>query len=171
VNQAPADVRAEHNTVIQGGSIVYVCGGAPGGELTAPNFVLANNLARYGAYGIMGDNHGPGNNTIAAYFPGSTITANGMACGAGSSACSAGSYPAGNVFQAEADWQGQFVNFAAGDYRITPGSRFVNAATDGKSIGADVDAINAARGITITPPPPPPTVPTKPKGVRIVIVK
>jgi hypothetical protein len=122
VNHGPADVRVEHNTVVQAGNMVWACGGALGSEEGSANFVFANNLARYGAYGVMGDNHGPGNNTIAAYFPASVITANGVACGAGSSGCQASSYPAGNIFLPESDWQAQFVNFAAGDYRLTAGS-------------------------------------------------
>ncbi len=167
VNGGPADVRVEHNTVVQGGgNMVQACGGSPGAETTAPGFVFANNLARYGAYGVMGDNHAPGNNTIAAYFPASVITANGIACGVGSSGCRASSYPAGNVFLAEAEWQAQFVNFAAGDYRLAAGSRFVNAGTDGRSLGADVAAIDTARGASAAPPVLP--SPVRPKGVRVV---
>ena len=163
VNGGPADVRVEHNTVVQGGgNMVQACGGSPGAETTAPGFVFANNLARYGAYGVMGDNHAPGNNTIAAYFPASVITANGIACGVGSSGCRASSYPAGNVFLAEAEWQAQFVNFAAGDYRLAAGSRFVNAGTDGRSLGADVAAIDTARGASAAPPVLP--SPVRPKG-------
>lgn len=168
VNHAPSDVRVEHNTVIQGGNIVYVCGGTTGSEETAANFVLANNLAKYGAYGVMGDNHGPGNNTIAAYFPAATITGNGIGCGAGSSGCSASSYPAGNTFLAESEWQAQFVNFAGGDYHLAVSSRFVGAGTDGKSAGADVDAISVARGLA-APSPSAPGAPSKPKGLRVII--
>jgi hypothetical protein len=115
----------------------------------------------------MGDGHGPGNNTIAAYLPGSSITANGVGCGAGASGCSAGSYPAGNVFLSAADWQAQFVNFSGGDYRLAPGSRFIGAGTDGKSVGADVAAIEAARGAA--PVPVPPVAPTKPRNLRVVV--
>lgn len=166
LTHAPADIRVEHNTVVQVGNILYAAGGAPGSEEAVRAFVLVNNLARYGPYGVMGDNHGPGNNTIAAYLPGSTITGNGIACGAGSSACSAGYYPEGNTFLPEAEWQAQFVDFAGGNYRLAPGSRFVSAGTDGRSVGADMEAIEAARGVTVPAPPPPPP-PSKPTNVRV----
>jgi hypothetical protein len=165
INNGPADVRVEHNTVVQGGNMIYACGGGLGSETAAANFVFANNLARYGAYGVMGDNHAPGNNTIAAYFPGSVITANGASCGSGSSACSSSSYPAGNLFMSESEWQAQFVGFSAGDYHLAPASRFVNAGTDGKSLGADLTAIDVARGSTASPAS---TPPAHPRGVRIV---
>jgi hypothetical protein len=41
----------------------------------------------------------------------------------------------------------QFVNFAnghGGDYHLRNTSPYKNAATDGKDLGADIDAINAA---------------------------
>jgi hypothetical protein len=164
VNHGPSDVRVEHNTVVQGGDMIYACGGGPGTEETAANFVFANNLVRYGPYGIMGDNHGPGNSTIAAYLPASTITANGIACGTGASSCSGPAYPAGNVFLAESDWQAQFANYAAGDFHLAAGSRFAGAGTDGTSIGANVDAIDAAHGAPTSPPPP-----RKPANVHILI--
>ena len=40
-----------------------------------------------------------------------------------------------------------FVNFGngdGGDYRLTPSSPFYKAGSDGKDLGTDVDAINAA---------------------------
>jgi hypothetical protein len=41
----------------------------------------------------------------------------------------------------------QFVNFNGGnggDYHLLPSSSYKNAATDGKDLGADIDAIQAA---------------------------
>lgn len=166
LNHGPSDVRVEHNTVVQAGNLAYAVGGTLGNEDTVPNFVLVNNLSMYGPYGVMGADHAPGNNTISAYFPGSIVTANGIGCGTGSSGCSAGSYPAGNTFLPEADWQAQFVNFGGGDYHVVAGSRFVNAGTDGTSLGADVDGINAARGVGTTPPKPAP--PAKPTNVKVM---
>lgn len=155
---APRDVRAEHNTVVQYGNVVYVAAGAVEG------FVLVNNLVRYGPYGIMGDSQGPGNSTIGAYFPGSIISGNAFACGAGSSACSAGYYPAGNRFLAEADWQAQFVDFGGGNYRLASGSALLAAGTDGRAPGADLDAIDAARGVAAGPVR---RVPSAPRNVKI----
>jgi hypothetical protein len=142
---APRDIRVEHNTVIQSGNAVYVAAGAVEG------FVLENNMMRYGPYGIMGDSQGPGNSTISAYFPGSVIRGNVFGCGSGASGCSTGYYPAGNRFLAEATWQSQFVDFAGGNY--------------GGSPGADIDAIEAARGV-VTPDP----VRRPPSAPRNVVV-
>jgi hypothetical protein len=164
VNHGPSDVRVEHNTVVQAGDVVYACGGGPGTEETASGFVMVNNLVMYGPYGVMGDNHGPGADTIRAYFPGSTVTANGFGCGAGASGCTASAYPAGNAFLAEAEWQAQFVNAGAGDYRLAAGSRFAAAGTDGQALGANLDAMAAARGGSASATPP-----VRPRGVRVEV--
>jgi hypothetical protein len=55
-------------------------------------------------------------------------------------------YPAGNFFPASAS-SVDFVNYAngnGGDYHLGSQSQFKSAGTDGKDLGADVDAINAA---------------------------
>lgn len=168
LSHGPADVSAEHNTVIQGGNMVYATGGTVGAEIPANGFVLKDNVMRYGPYGIFGDGHAPGYNTISSFLPDSTITSNAIACGTTSSRCSAENYPAGNTFLTQAEWQAQFVDFANGDYRLASGSQFVGAGTDGKSIGADLDAIAAAH----EPPPAPPSAPrppAKPRNVRLIV--
>ena len=168
VNGGPADVRVEHNTVVQGGNMVLrVRGIARARRRRRQDFVFANNLARYGAYGVMGDNHAPGNNTIAAYFPASVDHRQRHRVRGGAARAAAPRRTLrGNMFLAEAEWQAQFVNFAAGDYRLAAGSRFVNAGTDGRSLGADVAAIDTARGASAAPPVLP--SPVRPKGVRVV---
>lgn len=55
-------------------------------------------------------------------------------------------YPAGNFFPGSAS-PVDFVNFSSGnggDYRLQARSRFRNAAPDGRDIGADINAIEAA---------------------------
>jgi len=55
-------------------------------------------------------------------------------------------WPAGNLFPATpADVM--FVNYHngnGGDYHLAPQSPYRQAATDGKDLGADIDAVNAA---------------------------
>ena len=56
------------------------------------------------------------------------------------------SWPSGNYFPADADGAG-FVNYNGGidgDYQLLPGSRYQNAGTDGKDLGADIVGLNAA---------------------------
>ncbi len=160
IAHGPSDVRVDHNTVIQSTEIAYAYGERNGVLETAANFVFTNNLVRHNTYGINGDSRAAGNSAITGYFPASTITRNGIAC-SGSSSCSAGNYPAGNVFMAAADWQAQFASFATGDYRLIPESVFRDAGTDGKSLGADLDAIAAAGSGGISAP----RAPGKPTGV------
>ncbi len=55
-------------------------------------------------------------------------------------------YPAGNFFPASSS-SIDFVNFAngiGGDYRLQATSRYKNAGTDGRDLGADIDALEAA---------------------------
>jgi hypothetical protein len=65
---------------------------------------------------------------------------------AASSSASLTQWPSGNYFPASvADVQ--FVNFNGGnggDYHLLPSSPYKNAATDGKDLGADIEAVEAA---------------------------
>jgi Putative Ig domain len=123
------DITIDHNTIIQGrASGLVKADGAP-----VLGFVFTNNLARHNDYGIIGTNHGIGNDSIAAYLPGSDITRNVIAGGA------AGRYPGGNSFPTTAQFEEQFVSYGAGDYRLTGGSPWRSAATDGLDLGALLD--------------------------------
>ncbi len=53
----------------------------------------------------------------------------------------------------------QFTNVATGDYSLAPGSPYNNAGTDGKDIGVDMDALNAAMSGTATAPTQTDTIP------------
>ena len=56
------------------------------------------------------------------------------------------SWPSGNYFPADANAAGfvQFNNGVNGDYRLLPSSRYKNAGTDHKDMGADIVGLNAA---------------------------
>ena len=70
-------------------------------------------------------------------------------------------YPAGNFFPANTTAVG-FVNFAAGNYTLSSGSAFRNAASDGKDVGADIAAVVAAgAGGTVSSLPAPTNVHTQ----------
>src|SRR5581483_3927905 len=65
----PRDVTIDHNTIVQEhASGIVQADGAP-----TIGFVFTNNLAKHNAYGIIGTDHGVGDDSISAYLPASTI--------------------------------------------------------------------------------------------------
>ncbi len=150
-----ADVTIDHNTAFQTGSII-MSEGPPN-----TNFYFRNNIQPHGDYGVSGTGTGDGMSTLNTYFPNAVFTKNVIAPG------SASSYPPGNYFSADMNSVG-FVNLSGGDYHLAASSPYKNAGTDGKDLGADIDALTAAMagsgsssgGGTTTPPPPPPPPPT-----------
>jgi hypothetical protein len=122
------DVTIDHNTVIQGksGGIVKIATGV------TQNLAFTNNLASHGNYGIIGTNKGVGNDSIATYLPGANITRNVIA--GGRSAV----YPPGNLFPSVDEFRKQFVDPGARDYRLVPGSPWLQAGTDRRDLGADL---------------------------------
>ena len=121
----PRDITVDHNTVIQDTSngVVKVDGPVAG-------FQFTNNIASHGAYGIIATNHGVGNDSIRASFPGATIARNVLAGG------ESGLYPPRNFFPSLQDFRRQFVNFEGGDFRVSPTSPWMRAGTDGLTLGA-----------------------------------
>jgi hypothetical protein len=80
-----------------------------------------------------------GNATIASQFPGSTF-AKGIFAGSNPAV-----YPANNYYPASYSAVG-FVNQSGGNYRLSSTSPYKSGGTDGKDVGADIDAIDAATG-------------------------
>src|SRR2546427_11300855 len=81
-------------------------------------------------------------------------------------------WPAGNFFPASLDAVG-FVNRTGGGYHLSATSPYRNAGTDGKDLGADIDAPNEATACALdgactgAPPdgtPPPGSIPAPPPG-------
>ena len=131
VGRGTIDVRVEHNTVWHTGSIMFA-----GGE---PNlgFVFKNNLLRLAGSGITGHARSPGNDTIRFYFPGGEFRRNVLI------GLPQEPHPENNFYPRTPEAVG-FVDFARGNYRLLPGSKYKNAATDGKDIGCDFDELDAA---------------------------
>jgi len=129
LTDTPRDITIDHNTVIQGASngVIKV-------DRIVDGFVFTNNVASHGAYGIIATNHGVGNDSIRASFPGGVVTGNVLAGG------EARLYPAGNFFPSADDFRRQFVDFEAHDFRLRPASPWMKAGTDGRDLGADLQA-------------------------------
>jgi len=126
------DLVIEHNTALQGGSIVYVHGGS------FTRFVYRHNIAPHNEYGIHGTGSAPGNHTLAMYVPGGVVEKNVII----------GNpyplqYPPNNFHPPSLAAVG-FVNQADGDYRLSASSRYKRAGSDGKDIGVDFEALAAA---------------------------
>jgi hypothetical protein len=142
LTDGPRDVAIDHNTIIQGesGGVIKIADGI------TREFTLTNNLASHGDYGIIGTNHGIGNDSIAAYLPGAVISRNVIAGGNGSA------YPKGNRFPTVEEFRRQFAAFDRHDYHLVARSAWLGAAADGRDLGADLTLLPSlgrhAPGIT-----------------------
>jgi hypothetical protein len=126
-----ANVTVNHNTVIQNSKIITVYGVANTG------FTYINNLTMHNKYGIKGDSTATGTATLNAYFPGYVFRRNVIVGGSSSR------YPSDNFFPTTLTAVG-FVDLAGGNYRLSSSSPYRNRGTDGRDIGADINAIQAA---------------------------
>jgi len=126
------DVTVDHNTLVGDGKAAV-----NGFGLGNVRFQYTNNLSKHYTDGIYGDGLAGGMTSINKYFVGSTIRRNVLAGGVASR------YPSDNFFPTAAEFLNHFVSAATGDYHLGTWSPFNNAGTDGKDVGADVDAVNA----------------------------
>jgi len=132
-NGGPHDITIEHNTVFHTGNLFATTGTQTEGV------VFRNNLSAHNEFGVKGDGRGTGSDTIDFYFPGAVFRRNVLVGG------QSNLYPPDNFFPGSFD-QVIFVNRAGGNYRLDPASPYKNAGTDGKDIGCNIDALNAALG-------------------------
>jgi hypothetical protein len=127
-NGGPRRIVIDHNTIIQEHAMgILLVDGPPVLE-----FAFTNNIVRHNEYGIIGSGHGPGNDTISAFFPGSTVTHNVIADG------DASRYPPGNQFPSSAQFRTQFGGYGEGNFRLVESSPWRNAGSDGRDLGAEV---------------------------------
>ncbi len=132
-------VTIDHNTGIQTGSIIT-------GEPADPNpgFVFRNNIVPNGPYGVIAG--AVGSLALNKVFPGAVFEKNIIA---GPWPTPGGATPAhysghpNNFFPNSINEVG-FADASKGNYRLAQNSRYRKAATDGKDIGVDMDALEAA---------------------------
>jgi len=159
------DVTINHLTIVNTGFLanaktatgLMVISGPPAGNKTATpridNFQLMNTIGDAGSSGAYPTGGGSENCAVGA----KTLAAMVTACWAGAS------WFTGNLLVADHDsglvlpkgnfatsaWSRVgFVNFNSGDggdYHLQQSSQYVHAGTDGKDLGADIDAVNSAR--------------------------
>jgi hypothetical protein len=132
------NITVDHNTVLQDGWSVVVAGDPVDG------FVFTNNIVPDYSWAITGNGVASGNATIAAYFPGSRFVGNVIA------GADPARYPVANYYPASMS-DVRFVRYVAmtgGNYRLALTSLYWRAGSDGKDVGVDIDALNAAAGTT-----------------------
>jgi hypothetical protein len=149
---ALVDVTINHVTAFPT-STLFVIGDQPATTQLMSNFVFTNSIVNAGRYPVWSTGGGGSANcaahdspltTFHACFSPYSVTSNSI-IGA-PKAFPASTWPGGNFFPASAD-EVQFVNYNGGnggDYHLLPSSPYKGAATDGKDLGADVDAIMSA---------------------------
>src|SRR4051812_26767295 len=113
-----------------------VLAGAKGDLVT-----FADNLISYGRYGVVGSGTGTGTSSLQTYLSNYDFRKNALF--GPPTGFKANTYPLDNLFPV---FLGDihFVALDKDDYHLAAGSPAINAATDGKNIGADIDAVLAA---------------------------
>jgi hypothetical protein len=144
MGQASPNIKFDHNTAFHTDSTALIWGG------TFTNFIFTNNVFNHAGFGFHGDGQGDGKRTFDFYCPGNTWLKNVNQGGIASLWLP--EYHAGwspTSLQFPSTWAGVLVNQSnpGSDYagwKVVPGSAYDNAGTDGKDVGADIDAVNAA---------------------------
>jgi hypothetical protein len=139
IGAAPKDITFDHNTVDNDGhATISLYQGTTPGDWRILGFVLTNNLLRDNLYGIFGANSSPGTASLTMYTPDAYVQANAIG------GAPAKTYPVGNDYPSLAQWLADFVNVGTANYQLISSSLSNNAGTDGKDIGVDFTALNAA---------------------------
>jgi hypothetical protein len=127
------NVTLDHNTVFTDGTSVVYADSTP-----VYGFVFTNNIMPDNEWGVMGAGVSEGNGTLSPFFPNATFLRNVIVGGQPSL------YPTGNYFPSSLSGVG-FID-PSGNYRLSSGSQYMNSATDGTAVGANIPVINAATG-------------------------
>lgn len=131
---SPTDLTVNHNTLVMTGNSAAFSENTPPADQAA----FTNNLWANGRYGFLGSGSADGLGTLNAHFTNWSFVKNALVGGYSANYAGLGCY-----FPASTEAVG-FVNFAGGNYRLGPSSLYKNQGTDGKDLGADLDAIAAA---------------------------
>jgi hypothetical protein len=128
---APDSVTIDHNTGFSDGFVSL----SDGGPSTRVRFT--NNITQHAQHGIVGSGTAEGTATLTKFFPGGVFVKN-VIIGGNSSL-----YPPQNFFPKSLSEVG-FTDYREEKYGLTPSSRYRTMDTDGKALGADIQALDAA---------------------------
>jgi len=146
IGNGPRGVVFDHNTIDNDGNDTFcLYTGSQGGSVYG--LEITNNLMRDNAYGIFGGGSQEGIKSLTQYAPGYYVAGNAIG------GATATLYPGGNLFPSLSQWAADFVNRAAGDYRLVSASASRGTALDGTDIGVAFPALDAAMAGTSTPAP------------------
>jgi len=143
----PNNVTVVHNTVFKTSNIASLDSRAE--DPKATGLIVRDNLFSEGNYGIHGSAVGEGTVGVTKFYSAYLVEKNNFAGRAASI------YPPNNTFLTTA--QVGFVDVANGNYRLSAGSPLKGKASDGKDLGADIDALLAAQKVQTPAPTPTPT--------------
>ena len=133
----PRDITVSHNTIdANGNAVIYAYGGTSTDVREILGFQMVANATRHGSYGINGQYFAYGNGILNGYFPAALFASNYL------SGADASRYPSGTM--AGGTFSDQFLDPAAGNFELRPGSALKGAAGDGSDIGADFPRLQAA---------------------------
>lgn len=144
------NVKIRHNTVIESSSIMVI--GSPP-NTSSSGFEMTDNIFNHtGCCGVIGAGFGIGQTGLEFFAPGAILRRNVMIGGASSA-------PDYSHFTDNTDpkyfpdyiWLVGFFSYLDNSYRLKADSPFKSAATDGKDIGVDHDALKAATGLPESP--------------------
>jgi hypothetical protein len=166
LKQQPHNIHVVHNTFINPtASFLRIDDDDPPFVVPGHDWIIHSNIAYYGAFGASNtQDFVNAQNALDTNFINLLFARNVL--GSGGSGSTFGPYAANNAFPTASNLTGVgFVDYdgAAGypyppgenvclyDFRLAPGSPFKGYALDGGDPGADIDAIEAASELSLTP--------------------
>ena len=147
--RGPSDVTIEHNTADEVHAALMFDVDTPAETASGLRFV--NNVVRHGHYGAFGSGGYFGTVALNQFARAWEFAGNVLA----EPAIEQERYPSGNFFPA--DYETLFAAYAAANYRLAAASPFKGRATDGKDVGCDFNALEAATTGQQPAPTPTPT--------------
>jgi hypothetical protein len=131
-----ADVKVDHNTVINSGGPIYVYVTPSGSQVQ--KFTFTNNITNIGTRGLKGDGSQPGTPTLDTYFTRYKFKKNLLVGG------QRPNYPKKNFFPASLDEVG-FVDARGGNYSLGASSPYRDAGCDISALSEATSGVVAAR--------------------------
>jgi hypothetical protein len=146
IGNAIQNLTIRHNTISQSYTPLHFMGDSAG---AMNGLTVVDNIFGNGGYGIAGDTTG-GVPELNAIAPGWVMRKNAIyGPYPNANGVTQSSYPSDDYFPASQEAVG-FVNLAGGDYHLAASSPLKNAGSDGKDVGADIDAVNVATACAIS---------------------